>query len=119
MTPRCQMMVGGTRATTRRTRQANFNHPQLNPHILVGQSGIVSEGLNLHRSCKTVALFHVDWNPGRIEQQIGRVDRQDSAWMLACRSVLDRVSVPGEALAKLDVHSLSVQGTEQPARLGR
>ena len=116
MTARCQMMIGGTRATTRRTRQANFNHPQLNPRILVGQSDIVSEGLNLHRSCRTVVPFHLDWNPGRIEQQIGRVDRQDSAWMLACRSALERAAVPVAPLPTLDVHSLSVQGTYDSLR---
>ena len=112
MTSRSQTMVGDTRAATRRTRQASFNHPQLNPRILVGQSDVMSEGLNLHRSCRTVVLFHLDWNPGRIEQQIGRVDRQHSAWMDACRSAL----ATGSPLPTLDIHSLTVEGTYDSLR---
>lgn len=34
-----------------------------------------SEGLNLHRRCRTVIHFELPWNPGRLEQRTGRVDR--------------------------------------------
>jgi superfamily II DNA/RNA helicase len=34
-----------------------------------------SEGLNLHRTCRTVVNLELPWNPMRLEQRIGRVDR--------------------------------------------
>ena len=33
------------------------------------------EGLNLHRSCRIVINLELPWNPMRLEQRIGRVDR--------------------------------------------
>lgn len=112
MSPFAQLMIGDTKPATRRARQGTFNHPSLNPRVLLGQADVMSEGLNLHRACRTVVLFHLDWNPGRIEQQIGRVDRQNSAWMNACEDALqNRVTPP-----KLEVHTLAVQGTYDDLR---
>jgi superfamily II DNA or RNA helicase len=34
-----------------------------------------SEGLNLHHRCRLVVHFELPWNPMRLEQRIGRVDR--------------------------------------------
>jgi SNF2 family DNA or RNA helicase len=31
--------------------------------------------LNLHQSCRTVVNLELPWNPMRLEQRIGRVDR--------------------------------------------
>lgn len=107
MSARAQSMFGKTAPATRRSRQAAFNHDQLNPRILIGQSDVMSEGLNLHRACRTVVLFHLDWNPGRIEQQIGRVDRQDSHWMKRCVAALEsETSVPS-----IDIYMMAVEGT--------
>ncbi|MGO4157470.1 DEAD/DEAH box helicase [Cupriavidus sp. YAF13] len=112
MSPFAQLMIGDTKPATRRARQGTFNHPSLNPRVLLGQADVMSEGLNLHRACRTVVLFHLDWNPGRIEQQIGRVDRQNSAWMNACEDALqNRVTPP-----KLEVYTLAVQGTYDDLR---
>jgi superfamily II DNA or RNA helicase len=33
------------------------------------------EGLNLHQGCRTVVNLELPWNPMRLEQRIGRVDR--------------------------------------------
>jgi hypothetical protein len=112
MSPFAQLMIGDTKPATRRARQGTFNHPRLNPRVLLGQSDVMSEGLNLHRACRTVVLFHLDWNPGRIEQQIGRVDRQNSAWMQACEDALDRGITP----PKLEVYTLAVRGTYDDLR---
>ena len=83
-----------------------FNNPQLNPQVLIAQAAVASEGLNLHRACRSVVLFHVDWNPGRIEQQIGRVDRQDSAWM----KDFSKWDGKGDA-PHIDIHTISLAGT--------
>ncbi len=112
MSPFSQLLIGGTKTATRRARQGAFNHAQLHPRVLLGQSDVMSEGLNLHRACRHVVLFHLDWNPGRIEQQIGRVDRQDSAWMRLC----DEALAKGEIPPQLQVHTLSVQGTYDDLR---
>ena len=34
-----------------------------------------AEGLNLHHACRTVVNLELPWNPMRLEQRIGRVDR--------------------------------------------
>jgi len=34
-----------------------------------------AEGLNLHQSCRVVVNLELPWNPMRLEQRIGRVDR--------------------------------------------
>src|SRR6185436_1020372 len=33
------------------------------------------EGLNLHQACRVVINLELPWNPMRLEQRIGRVDR--------------------------------------------
>lgn len=45
------------------------------------QSRVGREGLNLHEACRTVVILHAEWNPGIVEQQIGRVDRKGSCWL--------------------------------------
>ncbi|MGS1015196.1 helicase-related protein [Rhodanobacter sp. UC4450_H17] len=112
MSPLAQLMIGDTKTPTRRARQGTFNHPNLNPRVLLGQADVMSEGLNLHRACRTVVLFHLDWNPGRIEQQIGRVDREDSAWMNACEDALQNGVTP----PKIEVYTLAVKGTYDDLR---
>lgn len=112
MSPFAQLLIGDTKPATRRARQGTFNNPQLNPRVLIGQSDVMSEGLNLHRACRNVVLFHLDWNPGRIEQQIGRVDRQGSDWMAAC----DAAITSGRALPTIDVHTVAVEGTYDDLR---
>ncbi len=112
MSPFAQLLIGDTKPATRRARQGTFNNPDLNPRVLIGQSDVMSEGLNLHRACRNVVLFHLDWNPGRIEQQIGRVDRQESDWMVACDAAL----TAGERPTTLDVHTVAVEGTYDDLR---
>lgn len=112
MSPFAQLLIGDTKPATRRARQGTFNNPQLNPRVLIGHSDVMSEGLNLHRACRNVVLFHLDWNPGRIEQQIGRVDRQDSDWMTACRAAL----AAGDPLPMINIHTVAVEGTYDELR---
>lgn len=76
-----RLMAGKTRAQTRRLLQAAFNRDNSWPMVLVAQSRVGREGLNLHEACRTVVLLHAEWNPGVVEQQIGRVDRKNSRWL--------------------------------------
>lgn len=75
-----RLMYGKTEHTTRRLLQLAFNRPHSYPRVLVAQSVVGREGLNLHRACRTVLLLHPEWNPAVVEQQIGRVDRLGSRW---------------------------------------
>jgi hypothetical protein len=54
--------------------------------VLVAQSLVGREGLNLHQACRTVVLLHPEWNPAVVEQQIGRVDRVGSRWETLMKS---------------------------------
>jgi hypothetical protein len=73
-------LIGGMEAPTKQYLQSAFNRRSSWPMVLVAQSRVGREGLNLHRSCRTVVLFQPEWNPGVVEQQIGRVDRLGSLW---------------------------------------
>lgn len=75
-----RMLYGGTPAGTRRLLQLAFNRAASEPHVLVAQSMVGREGLNLQEACRIVILLHLEWNPGVVEQQIGRVDRKNSHW---------------------------------------
>jgi hypothetical protein len=77
--------------------------------VLIGQSTVISEGLNLHRACRSVVMLHLNWNPGRIEQQIGRVDRQGSAWMRDFES-WEKAEAAGEA-PHIDIYTIALEGT--------
>jgi hypothetical protein len=79
-----RLLFGGTESATRRLLQLAFNREHGNPRVLVAQSMVGREGLNLHRACRTVVLLHPEWNPGVVEQQIGRVDRIGSRWQRLC-----------------------------------
>lgn len=74
-------LTGSTAPGTRRVLQAAFNRHRSDPMVLVAQSRVGREGLNLHLECRDVVLFHLEWNPAILEQQIGRVDRKCSRWM--------------------------------------
>jgi hypothetical protein len=75
-----RLLQGDTRWETRRYIQAAFNRSRSSPWVLVAQSQVGREGLNLHKSCRVVVQFHAEWNPAVLEQQIGRVDRKGSLW---------------------------------------
>jgi superfamily II DNA or RNA helicase len=73
-------MYGETKPHTRRNIQLKFNRAGCFPFVLIAQSTVGREGLNLHEACRHIVLLHPEWNPGIVEQQIGRVDRLGSQW---------------------------------------
>lgn len=56
----------------RLAREAAFEKPET--RILLATDA-ASEGLNLQRSCRRIIHFELPWNPNRLEQRNGRVDR--------------------------------------------
>jgi hypothetical protein len=84
-----RLLQGATRWETRRYIQAAFNRRGASPRVLIAQSQVGREGLNLHESCRVVVQFHAEWNPAILEQQIGRVDRKGSLWEELAKAWLD------------------------------
>jgi superfamily II DNA or RNA helicase len=76
----CRLMDGDTGWEVRRTIQEGFNRSDGYPRVLIAQSRVGREGLDLHRECRVLVQFHPEWNPGVVEQQIGRIDRLGSLW---------------------------------------
>ncbi len=85
-----RLMHGDTAPPTRRLLQLAFNRNTSFPRVLVAQSLVGREGLNLHRACRTVVLLHPEWNPGVVEQQIGRIDRIGSRWEQLLAQAIDQ-----------------------------
>jgi hypothetical protein len=105
-----RLMNGNTKPHTRRLLQLAFNREHASPKVLVAQSMVGREGLNLHEACRTVILLHAEWNPGVVEQQIGRVDRLNSLWEKKLERAIVQNS-PADALPKIEIRPVIFQGT--------
>ena len=64
---------GQTRREDRERLITVFNTP-FAPDILVASS-VMGEGIDLHQECRHVIHHDLDWNPSRLEQRTGRLDR--------------------------------------------
>jgi len=64
---------GQTRREDRERLIAVFNTP-FAPDLLVASS-VMGEGIDLHQECRQVIHHDLDWNPSRLEQRTGRLDR--------------------------------------------
>lgn len=62
---------GGMSAAERAVVQSQFNETG----GLLLATDAAAEGLNLHGRCRLVVNYELPWNPARLEQRIGRVDR--------------------------------------------
>jgi len=102
-------MHGPTRNESRKMIQQAFNRPNSFPRVLVAQSVVGREGLNLHRACRVVILLHLEWNPGVVEQQVGRIDRVGSLWCQEMQSIAaDRSAYE---LPRIEVRQVVFRGT--------
>jgi len=63
---------GGLPAAARQKTVDAFNDGRVNVLIATDAAG---EGLNLHHRCRLVIDIELPWNPRRLEQRVGRVDR--------------------------------------------
>ena len=63
---------GGLPADQRRAAVDAFNDGRIDVLVATDAAG---EGLNLHHRCRLVIDVELPWNPLRLEQRIGRVDR--------------------------------------------
>ncbi len=72
--PYLQILYGGASADHRRRIKDAFNDPASPLRILLATE-VAAEGLNLQQSCRYVIHQEIPWNPMRLEQRNGRVDR--------------------------------------------
>jgi hypothetical protein len=66
------VLHGGLTRDERRAAIQQFTDGDINLLLATDAAG---EGLNLQRSCRLVINLELPWNPMRLEQRIGRVDR--------------------------------------------
>ncbi|HOU53047.1 MAG TPA: DISARM system SNF2-like helicase DrmD [Myxococcota bacterium] len=74
---RIEVIDGLTSSTRRKEIQRRFNtHPANDPLRILLATDAAREGLNFQAHCTDLFHFDLPWNPGRIEQRNGRIDRK-------------------------------------------
>jgi superfamily II DNA or RNA helicase len=63
----------GKNAHDREAHRRNFNN-RFNPFVLL-VSRVGEEGIDLQKECKYIIHYDLEWNPAKMEQREGRVDR--------------------------------------------
>lgn len=71
-------LYGGMRDEERLAIKAAFNDPADPLRILVATDA-ASEGMNLQQTCRYLFHWDIPWNPSRMEQRNGRLDRHGQA----------------------------------------
>ena len=74
---RIQVIDGQTSGARRKEVQRRFNaRPEDDPLRILIATDAAREGLNFQAHCADLFHFDLPWNPGRIEQRNGRIDRK-------------------------------------------
>lgn len=74
---RIEVIDGLTSSQNRREIQRRFNTPpNRDPLRILLATDAAREGLNFQAHCADLFHFDLPWNPGRIEQRNGRIDRK-------------------------------------------
>jgi superfamily II DNA or RNA helicase len=74
---RIAVITGMTRGEARKEVQRRFNtDPAEDPLRILIATDAAREGLNFQAHCADLFHFDLPWNPGRIEQRNGRIDRK-------------------------------------------
>ncbi len=74
---RIEVIDGLTKGANRKEIQRRFNtDPAKDPLRILLATDAAREGLNFQAHCTDLFHFDLPWNPGRIEQRNGRIDRK-------------------------------------------
>lgn len=73
-----RVLTGGMDEQERSAIKAAFNDPGSPLRILIGTDA-AAEGLNLQETARYLLHYDVPWNPSRLEQRNGRLDRHGQA----------------------------------------
>ena len=90
---------GGLSTAARAQLVREFNHGGLDLLIATDAAG---EGLNLHHRCRLVIDVELPWNPLRLEQRVGRVDRLGQRRRVHAIRLIHRGTVEDTVLAHLE-----------------
>ena len=73
---RVMRLYGGMDEDERENVKARFQAaPELDPVRIMIATDAASEGIDLQRHCYRVVHYEIPWNPNRLEQRNGRIDR--------------------------------------------
>lgn len=73
---RLMTLYGGMNSDDREAVKAAFQaHPDVSPVRILLATDAASEGLDLQNFCSRLIHYEIPWNPNRMEQRNGRVDR--------------------------------------------
>lgn len=73
---RLLMLFGGMKSEDREMVKAAFQaHPDDSPVRILLATDAASEGLDLQNHCARLIHYEIPWNPNRMEQRNGRIDR--------------------------------------------
>lgn len=75
---RILVLYGGMRDADREAIKTAFNDPQDDVRILIATDA-ASEGANLQETARRLLHFDTPWNPSRLDQRNGRLDRHGQA----------------------------------------
>ena len=78
-----RLLYGGMGMAEREAIKRAFNDPDDPVRILVATDA-AAEGLNLQETARLLLHYEVPWNPSRLEQRNGRVDRHGQARKVSC-----------------------------------
>ncbi|MEO3778172.1 DISARM system SNF2-like helicase DrmD [Micromonospora sp. B11E3] len=74
---RIALLHGGQDPEEReRVKNVFTEHPDLDPVRVLLATDAASEGINLQRHCHRLLHWEIPWNPNRLEQRNGRIDRR-------------------------------------------
>ena len=81
---RLMTMYGGMDSEEREDVKAAFQSaPDVSPVRLLLATDAAAEGLNLQNHCYRLIHYEIPWNPNRLEQRNGRIDRHGQKGFLA------------------------------------
>ena len=92
------LLHGGLNRDERSTVLAAFAR---DPRGLLLATDAAAEGLNLHHHCRLVINLELPWNPMRLEQRIGRVDRIGQRRIVHAFHLIARGTAEARLLAHL------------------
>jgi hypothetical protein len=90
---------GGMSARERRDSVQQFVSGRARVLLATDAAG---EGLNLHERCRLVVNMELPWNPLRLEQRIGRVDRLGQPQRVHAIQLVHRGSFEDQVLARFE-----------------
>lgn len=73
-----RVLFGGMDEAAREEIKAEFNDPETDVKILLATDA-AAEGLNLQQTARYLLHYDVPWNPARLDQRNGRLDRHGQA----------------------------------------